>query len=69
MHDEQMHGPQPAASQASEMPMTEEEYLAQVARDLPGGKPPSRAKSMLLLAVGAALIFGVLIVCRSMGSV
>ena len=63
MHNEEMQGPLPQA------PQTQEEYLAQVACDMPGGKPPSRAKSMLLLAVGAALIFGALIVCRNMGLV
>ena len=61
MHNEEMQGPQ--------MPMSEEEYLAQVACDMPGGKPPSRAKSMLLLALGAALVFGILIVCRNLGLV
>ena len=61
MNNTEMQGPQ--------MPMSEAEYLDQVARDMPGGKPPSRAKSMLLLALGAALVFGILIVCRNMGLV
>ncbi|MBQ8143497.1 MAG: hypothetical protein IJ042_01720 [Butyricicoccus sp.] len=61
MHNEEMQGPQ--------MPMSEEEDLAKVACDMPGGKPPSRAKSMLLLALGAALVFGILIVCRNFGLV
>ena len=60
MHNEEVQNP---------MPMSEEEYLAKVACDMPGGKPPSRAKSMLLLAVGAALVFGALYLCRSMGLV
>ena len=60
MYNEEMQNP---------MPMSEEEYLAKVACDMPGGKPPSRAKSLLLLVVGAALVFGALVVCRSMGLV
>ena len=60
MHNEEVQNP---------MPMSEEEYLAKVACDMPGGKPPSRAKSMLLLVVGAALVFGALYLCRSMGLV
>ena len=60
MHNEEMQNP---------MPMSEEEYLAKVACDMPGGKPPSRAKSMLLLVVGVALVFGALLICRNMGLV
>ncbi|MBR3866286.1 MAG: hypothetical protein IKM54_00610 [Butyricicoccus sp.] len=61
MNNTEMQGPQ--------MPMSEEEYLDQVAHDMPGGKPPSRAKAMLLLALGAALVFGILIVYRNLGLV
>jgi hypothetical protein len=61
MNKSEMQGPQ--------LPMSEEEYLAQVACDMPGGKPPSRAKSMLLLAVGLVIVFGALIICRNMGLV
>ena len=61
MNNTEMQGPQ--------MPMSEEEYLDQVARDMPGGKPPSRAKAMLLLAAGLVIVFGVLIVCRKLGLV
>ena len=61
MNNSEMQGPQ--------LPMSEEEYLAQVACDMPGGKPPSRAKSMLLLAVGLVIVFGALIICRNMGLV
>ena len=61
MNNREIQGPQ--------RPMSEEEYLAQVACDMPGGKPPSRIKSMLLLAVGAAIVFGALFVCRNLGLV
>ena len=61
MNNTEMQGPQ--------RPMSEEEYLAQVACDMPGGKPPSRAKSMLLLAVGMVIIFAALILCRKFGLV
>lgn len=50
-------------------PMTQEEYLEQVACDMPGGKAPSRIKSILLLAGGAALIIAALLVCRALGLV
>ena len=61
--------PNDEMQQDPQRPMSEEEYLAQVACDMPGGKPPSRAKSMLLLAVGIVLVLGALFVCRSMGLV
>ena len=61
MNNREMQDPQ--------MPMSEEEYLAQVARDLPGGKPPRRAKAVLLLAAGTAIVFGALFVSRGMGLV
>ena len=47
--------------------MTEQEYLEQVSRDLPGGKPPSRFRSFLLLAAGSLLILGLLFFCRANG--
>ncbi|MGN0994740.1 MAG: hypothetical protein ACI4PD_06415 [Butyricicoccus sp.] len=50
-------------------PMTQEEYLEQVACDMPGGKAPSRIKSILLLAGGAAALIAVLLVCRALGLV
>lgn len=51
------------------MPMSQEEYLEKVACDMPGGKAPSRIKSILLLACGAALIIAALLVCRALGLV
>ena len=50
-------------------PMTQEEYLKQVACDMPGGKAPSLIKSILLLAGGAAALIAVLLVCRALGLV
>lgn len=49
--------------------MTEKEYLDKVACDMPGGKKPSRVKSILLLAAGAAALIAALLVCRALGLV
>ncbi len=53
----------------TDTPMTEEEYLAKVCCDMPGGKKPSRIKAIALLLCGSAVVFGALLLCRSMGIV